>query len=148
MATRTSVTTRKLTSESFESSFTEVPSSDLQKGDLVLVKTNEVIPGDGEVVKGVALVNEAAITGESVPVVRESGSDRSVVTGGTTVIANEIIIRITADPGHTFLNRMISMVEVAERRKTPNEIALGILLLALTAVFFVVVASTLLRFCV
>jgi K+-transporting ATPase ATPase B chain len=118
-----------------------VPSSDLQKGDLILVKTNEVIPGDGDIVKGVALVNEAAITGESAPVVRESGGDRSAVTGGTTVIANEIIIRITADPGHTFLDRMISMVEGAERRKTPNEIALGILLISLTAVFLVVVVS-------
>jgi K+-transporting ATPase ATPase B chain len=118
-----------------------VPSSDLQKGDLVLVKTNEVIPGDGEVVKGVALVNEAAITGESAPVVREFGGDRSAVTGGTTVIANEIIVKITADPGHTFLDRMISMVEGAERRKTPNEIALGILLISLTAVFLAVVVS-------
>ena len=118
-----------------------MPSSDLQKGDLVLVKTNEVIPGDGDVVKGVALVNEAAITGESAPVVREFGGDRSAVTGGTTVIANEIIIKITADPGHTFLDRMISMVEGAERRKTPNEIALGILLISLTVVFLAVVVS-------
>ena len=118
-----------------------MPSSDLQKGDLVLVKTNEVIPGDGDVVKGVALVNEAAITGESAPVVREFGGDRSAVTGGTTVIANEIIIKITADPGHTFLDRMISMVEGAERWKTPNEIALGILLISLTVVFLAVVVS-------
>ena len=93
-------------------------------------------------VKGAALVNEAAITGESAPVVRESGGDRSAVTGGTTVIANEIIVKITADPGQTFLDRMISMVEGAERRKTPNEIALEILLIALTSVFLVVVAST------
>jgi len=93
------------------------------------------------VVKGAALVNEAAITGESAPVVRESGGDRSAVTGGTTVIANEIIIRITADPGHTFLDRMIAMVEGAERRKTPNEIALSILLISLTAVFLAVVVS-------
>ncbi len=139
---RTGVPARKLAAESFDSPLTEVPSSDLQKGDLVLVKTNEVIPGDGDVVKGVALVNESAITGESAPVVREFGGDRSAVTGGTTVIANEIIIRITADPGHTFLDRMISMVEGAERRKTPNEIALSILLISLTAVFLVVVAST------
>ncbi len=138
---RTSVLTRKLTVESVDGPFTEVPSSDLRKGDLVLVKTNEVIPGDGEVVKGVALVNEAAITGESAPVVRESGGDRSAVTGGTTVIANEIIIRITADPGQTFLDRMIAMVEGAERRKTPNEIALGILLISLTVVFLAVVIS-------
>ena len=117
-------------------------SSDLRKGDIVLIRANEIIPGDGEVVKGVALVNEAAITGESAPVVRESGGDRSAVTGGTTVIANEIIVRITANPGETFLDRMISMVEGAERRKTPNEIALEILLIALTGVFLAVVANT------
>jgi len=139
---KTSVSSRKLTVESFDAPSVEVPSSDLRKGDLVLIRANEVIPGDGEVVKGAALVNEAAITGESAPVVRESGGDRSAVTGGTTVIANEIIIRITADPGQTFLDRMISMVEGAERRKTPNEIALEILLIALTAVFLAVVAST------
>jgi K+-transporting ATPase ATPase B chain len=139
---KTSVSSRKLTAESFDAPSVEVPSSDLRKGDLVLIRANEVIPGDGEVVKGAALVNEAAITGESAPVVRESGGDRSAVTGGTTVIANEIIIRITADPGQTFLDRMISMVEGAERRKTPNEIALEILLIALTAVFLAVVAST------
>jgi K+-transporting ATPase ATPase B chain len=139
---RTSVPARKLTEVSFDASSSEVSSSDLRKGDLVLIRANEVIPGDGEVVKGAALVNEAAITGESAPVVRESGGDRSAVTGGTTVIANEIIIRITADPGQTFLDRMISMVEGAERRKTPNEIALGILLIALTAVFLAVVVST------
>ena len=139
---KTSVPARKLTAESFDVPSTEVSSSDLRKGDLVLIRASEIIPGDGEVVKGVALVNEAAITGESAPVVRESGGDRSAVTGGTTVIANEIIIRITTDPGHTFLDRMISMVEGAERRKTPNEIALGILLIALTGVFLAVVVST------
>ena len=139
---RTSVPARKLTEISFNASSIEISSSDLRKGDLILVRANEVVPGDGEVVKGAALVNESAITGESAPVVRESGGDRSAVTGGTTVIANEIIIRITADPGQTFLDRMISMVEGAERRKTPNEIALGILLIALTAVFLAVVVST------
>lgn len=139
---KTSVSARKLTAATFDAPSTEVSSSDLRKGDLVLIKANEVIPGDGEVVKGAALVNEAAITGESAPVVRESGGDRSAVTGGTTVIANEIIVKITADPGQTFLDRMISMVEGAERRKTPNEIALEILLIALTSVFLVVVAST------
>jgi potassium-transporting ATPase ATP-binding subunit len=139
---RTSVPARKLTEVSFNASSVEISSSNLRKGDLILVRANEVIPGDGEVVKGAALVNESAITGESAPVVRESGGDRSAVTGGTTVIANEVIIRITADPGQTFLDRMISMVEGAERRKTPNEIALGILLIALTAVFLAVVVST------
>ncbi|PAV13579.1 potassium-transporting ATPase subunit B [Methanosarcina spelaei] len=139
---RTSVPARKLKEESFDATFSEISSSDLRKGDLVLVKANEIIPGDGEVVKGAALVNEAAITGESAPVVRESGGDRSAVTGGTTVIANEIILKITTDPGQTFLDRMISMVEGAERRKTPNEIALEILLIALTGVFLAVVANT------
>ena len=139
---KTSVPARKLTAAAFDAPAVEASSSDLRKGDLVLVRANETIPGDGEVVKGAALVNEAAITGESAPVVRESGGDRSAVTGGTTVIANEIIIKITADPGQTFLDRMISMVEGAERRKTPNEIALEILLIALTSVFLVVVAST------
>jgi K+-transporting ATPase ATPase B chain len=139
---KTSVPARKLTTGSFDASSIDVFSSDLRKGDLVLVRANEIIPGDGEVVKGVALVNEAAITGESAPVVRESGGDRSAVTGGTTVIANEIIVRITANPGETFLDRMISMVEGAERRKTPNEIALEILLIALTGVFLAVVANT------
>ena len=139
---RTSVPARKLTADSYDASFTEISSSDLRKGDLILVRANEIIPGDGEVVKGVALVNEAAITGESAPVVRESGGDRSAVTGGTTVIANEVIVRITANPGETFLDRMISMVEGAERRKTPNEIALEIMLIALTAVFLAVVANT------
>jgi K+-transporting ATPase ATPase B chain len=139
---RTSVPAQKLTAGSFDASSIEVFSSDLRKGDLVLVRANEIIPGDGDVVKGAALVNEAAITGESAPVVRESGGDRSAVTGGTTVIANEIIVRITANPGETFLDRMISMVEGAERRKTPNEIALEILLIALTGVFLAVVANT------
>jgi K+-transporting ATPase ATPase B chain len=139
---KTSVSARKLSAASFDAPSVEASSSDLRKGNLVLVKANEIIPGDGEVVKGAALVNEAAITGESAPVVREAGGDRSAVTGGTTVIANEIIVKITADPGQTFLDRMISMVEGAERRKTPNEIALEILLIALTSVFLTVVAST------
>ncbi len=139
---KTSVPARKLTAAAFDAPAVEASSSDLRKGDLVLIRANETIPGDGEVVKGAALVNESAITGESAPVVRESGGDRSAVTGGTTVIANEIIVKITADPGQTFLDRMISMVEGAERRKTPNEIALEILLIALTSVFLVVVAST------
>jgi K+-transporting ATPase ATPase B chain len=138
---RTSVPARKLTAESFDAPSSEVFSSNLRKGDLVLVRANEIIPGDGDVVKGAALVNEAAITGESAPVVREYGGDRSAVTGGTTVIANEIIIRITANPGETFLDHMISLIEGAQRRKTPNEIALEILLIALTAVFLAVVAN-------
>jgi len=138
---QTRVVAKKIHSPQFGSSYEEVPSSNLGKGDLVLVQTGDVIPSDGEVIKGVALVNEAAITGESAPVIRESGGDRSAVTGGTWVIANEIIIRITAESGNTFLDRMIAMVEGAERRKTPNEVALGVLLIALTAVFLVVVGN-------
>ncbi|MDD1674593.1 MAG: potassium-transporting ATPase subunit KdpB, partial [Methanomicrobiales archaeon] len=118
-----------------------VSSTDLKKGDLVAVRSGELIPSDGEVILGAALVNESAITGESAPVVRESGGDRSAVTGGTTVIANEIILRITAQAGETFLDRMIAMIEGAQRRKTPNELALDILLFALTAVFLIVVAA-------
>ena len=110
----------------------------LQKGDLVVCETGDVIPGDGEVVEGIASVDEAAITGESAPVVRESGGDRSAVTGGTKVISDRIVIRITSDRGNTFLDRMIGMVEGARRQKTPNEIALTILLSALTLVFLLV----------
>ena len=113
----------------------------LHKGDLILVEAKDIIASDGEVIAGAALVNEAAITGESAPVVRESGGDRSAVTGGTQVIANSIVVRITAEPGETFLDRMISMVEGAKRRKTPNEIALEVLLIALTVVFFLVVLN-------
>ena len=113
----------------------------LRKGDYILVEAHELIAGDGEVMVGAALVNEAAVTGESAPVVRESGGDRSAVTGGTTVIANSIIVRITANPGETFLDRMISLIEGAKRRKTPNEIALEVLLIALTFVFLLVCAN-------
>jgi K+-transporting ATPase ATPase B chain len=118
-----------------------VSSADLRPGDLVMVGPGETIPGDGEVVKGAALVNEAAVTGESAPVIRESGGDRSAVTGGTTVIASEAIIRITAEPGQTFLDRMISMVEGAERRKTPNEVALQLFLVSLSIAFLAVVCN-------
>ncbi len=100
-----------------------------------------LIRGDGDVVSGAALVNESAVTGESAPVVRESGGDRSAVTGGTTVIANSIIVRITADPGETFLDRMIALIEGAKRRKTPNEVALEVLLISLTLVFLLVCAN-------
>src|SRR5271157_969953 len=97
-----------------------VPATSLRKGDVVMVEAGDVIPGDGEVVEGVAAVNEAAITGESAPVIRESGGDRSAVTGGTTVISDWIKVRITANPGETFLDRMIALVEGAERQRTPN----------------------------
>ncbi len=115
-----------------------VPAPELQKGDRVVCEAGDVIPADGEVVEGIASVDEAAITGESAPVVRESGGDRSAVTGGTKVISDRIVIRITSEKGNTFLDRMIAMVEGASRQKTPNEIALTILLSALTLVFLLV----------
>ena len=111
---------------------------DLRLGDVVLVKAGEVIPGDGEIVEGVASVNESAITGKSAPVIREAGGDRSAVTGGTTVLSDWIKVRITAAPGSTFIDRMIALVEGAERQKTPNELALSILLSGLTIIFLIV----------
>lgn len=120
-----------------------VPATSLRKNDIVLVQAGEVIPGDGEVIEGVASVNEAAITGESAPVIRESGGDRSAVTGGTTVLSDWLRIRISVDPGQTFLDRMIALVEGAQRQKTPNEIALDILLAGLTIVFLLAVATLL-----
>jgi K+-transporting ATPase ATPase B chain len=118
-----------------------VPAPSLRRGDVVIVRAGEVIPGDGEVVEGVAAVNESAITGESAPVIRESGGDRSAVTGGTTVISDWIKVRVTANPGETFLDRMIALVEGAHRQKTPNEIALSILLAGLTIIFMLVCVS-------
>jgi K+-transporting ATPase ATPase B chain len=119
----------------------EVPAPKLRKGDIVLVEAGDLIPSDGEVIEGVASVNEAAITGESAPVIRESGGDRSAVTGGTQVISDWIKVRITAEPGSTFLDHMIALVEGAERQKTPNEIALNILLAGMTLIFIFSVAS-------
>jgi len=118
-----------------------VAAAALRKGDVVFVKAGEFIPGDGEIIEGVASVDESAITGESAPVIRESGGDRSAVTGGTRVISDWIKVRITSDPGHTFLDRMIALVEGAERQRTPNEIALNILLAVLTLVFLLVVVT-------
>jgi potassium-transporting ATPase ATP-binding subunit len=138
---RSDVTARRLSRPEFSSDFTLVGASQLRKDDYILVEAHEMIAGDGDVVAGAALVNEAAVTGESAPVVRESGGDRSAVTGGTEVIANSIIVRITANPGETFLDRMISLIEGAKRRKTPNEIALEVLLIALTFVFLLVCAN-------
>ena len=115
--------------------YDEVASPQLRKGDVVLVEAGEMIPADGEVIEGVASVNESAITGESAPVIRESGGDRSAVTGGTIVLSDWLVVRVTANPGETFLDRMIALVEGARRQKTPNEIALDILLAALTIVF-------------
>jgi potassium-transporting ATPase ATP-binding subunit len=119
----------------------QVPATSLRRGDVVMVEAGDIIPGDGEVIEGIAAVNEAAITGESAPVIRESGGDRSGVTGGTTVISDWIKVRITANPGETFLDRMISLVEGAQRQKTPNEIALSILLAGLTIIFMLVVVT-------
>jgi len=112
-----------------------VPASALRKGDTVVVEAGEIIPGDGDVIEGIASVDESAITGESAPVIRESGGDRSAVTGGTKVLSDRMVVRITASPGESFLDRMIALVEGAERQKTPNEIALNILLAGLTLVF-------------
>lgn len=118
-----------------------IPASQLRKGQLVLVETGDLIPADGEVVEGVASVNEAAITGESAPVIREAGGDRSAVTAGTRVISDRIKVRVTQEPGQGFLDRMIALVEGAERQKTPNEIALTILLVGLTIIFLIAVAT-------
>src|SRR5437879_6363251 len=116
----------------------KVPAPELQKGDLVVCEAGDVIPADGDVVEGIASVDEAAITGESAPVIRESGGDRSAVTGGTRVISDRVVIRVTMEKGRGFLDRMIAMVEGAKRQKTPNEIALTILLAALTFIFLLV----------
>lgn len=120
---------------------THVSSAELKKGDIVLVSAGEQIPADGEVIDGAASVDESAITGESAPVIRESGGDRSAVTGGTTVLSDWLIIKVTSEPGESFLDKMISMVEGASRKKTPNEIALQILLVALTIIFLLVTVA-------
>jgi potassium-transporting ATPase ATP-binding subunit len=117
------------------------PASELVRGDVVVVEAGEVIPGDGTVIEGIASVDESAITGESAPVIREAGGDRSAVTGGTRVLSDQIVVEITQEPGQSFLDRMIALVEGAARRKTPNELALGILLAGLTLIFLVVVAA-------
>ena len=121
--------------------FKPTPAPDLARGDVVLVEAGDLIPSDGEVIEGVASVNESAVTGESAPVVREAGGDRSAVTGGTHVVSDWLVVRITADAGSTFLDRMIALVEGAERRKTPNEIALNILLAGLTLIFLIAVVT-------
>ncbi len=118
-----------------------VPAAGLRNGDLVLVEAGDVIPGDGDVVAGIATVDESAITGESAPVIRESGGDRSAVTGGTRVVSDRIVVRITANPGESFLDRMIALVEGAKRQKTPNEIALNILLAGMSLIFLLVVMT-------
>ena len=121
-----------------EENFTELRSSDLKRGDLVYVRSGEQIPADGDVIEGAASVDESAITGESAPVIRESGGDRSAVTGGTTVVSDYLVIRVTSENGHSFLDKMIAMVEGTQRKKTPNEIGLQIFLITLTIIFLTV----------
>ncbi|MBO9610975.1 MAG: HAD-IC family P-type ATPase, partial [Paenibacillaceae bacterium] len=118
-----------------------VPSAELRKGDIVVVSQGEMIPGDGEVIEGLASVDESAITGESAPVIKEAGGDFNSVTGGTRVVSDRIKVRITSDPGETFIDRMIALVEGAKRQKTPNEIALSTLLISLTLIFLIVVVT-------
>ncbi|MRW87612.1 potassium-transporting ATPase subunit KdpB [Pseudoduganella sp. FT26W] len=138
-----SVTAKKLATPKHGTTWLPQPALDLRKGHTILVEAGDVIPIDGEVIEGVASVDESAITGESAPVIRESGGDFSSVTGGTRVLSDWLVVRVTANPGETFLDRMISMVEGAKRQKTPNEIALTILLVALTIVFLVVTVTLL-----
>jgi K+-transporting ATPase ATPase B chain len=130
---RREIMARKLT----EGQEAQVPASSLQKGDIVIVEAGGYIPGDGDVIEGIASVDESAVTGESASVIRESGGDRSAVTGGTRVLSDRIVVRITANPGDSFLDKMIALVEGAVRHKTPNEIALHILLVGLTIVFLI-----------
>ncbi len=124
-----------------DGSVEDVPSSGLGEGDVVVVSAGEVIPADGEVIEGIASIDESAITGESAPVIRESGGDRSAVTGGTRVLSDQIVVRVTQRPGESFLDRMIALVEGSSRQKTPNEIALDILLVGLTAIFLLAVVT-------
>ena len=138
---RTTTMAKRLASADHTSQVQEVAAPELRKGDLVLVEAGDVIPGDGDVVEGVASVDESAITGESAPVIRESGGDRSAVTGGTRVLSDWVVVQISANPGETFLDRMIALVEGAKRQRTPNEIALNILIAALTIIFVLVVVS-------
>ena len=138
-ATKAELTAKRLKGDG--RAWDDVPASQLKVGDIVLVETNDLIPSDGEVVTGVASVNEAAITGESAPVIREAGGDRSAVTAGTRVISDEIRVKVTVEPGKGFLDRMIALVEGAERQKTPNEVALTILLVGLTIIFLIAVGT-------
>ena len=137
-AARKDLVARKLDDNNAE---TRIPASELRRGDRVIVSAGELVPADGEIIDGLATVNEAAVTGESAPVLREAGTDRSSVIGGTKVLSDEIVIEISAEPGGSFLDRMIALVEGANRQKTPNEIALTMLLAAITLTFLIVVAT-------
>jgi len=141
--TRRDVMAKKLADPAKREAWSKVAGSTLRKGNIVLVEAGDLIPADGEVIDGAATVNEAAITGESAPVVRESGGDRSSVTGGTTVLSDWLVVRVTANPGETFLDRMIALVEGAKRQRTPNEIALSILLAKFTLIFLLACATLL-----
>ena len=140
---RREITAKKLASPRHGAQHTPAAASQLHKGDVVLVETGDFIPADGEVIEGIASVDASAITGESAPVIRESGGDRSAVTGGTRVLSDWLVVRVSANPGETFLDRMIALVEGAKRQKTPNEIALNILLAALTIIFLIVCVTLL-----
>ena len=134
---------RRLVDRKLNGKEERVPAPQLVKGDLFVCEVGDVIAADGEIIEGVASVDESAITGESAPVIRESGGDRSAVTGGTKVLSDRIVIRVTQDPGHSFLDRMIALVEGAKRQKTPNEIALSILLAGLTIIFLLATVTLL-----
>jgi len=141
--TRQTTQAKKLKTQDHESKYDLVASTTLRKGDMYLVEANDIISVDGEIIQGIASVDESAVTGESAPVIREAGGDRSAVTGGTRLLSDWLIIRVTADPGEGFLDRMISLVEGAKRQKTPNEIALNILLAGFTIIFLIVCATLL-----
>jgi K+-transporting ATPase ATPase B chain len=141
--TREDTTAKRLAFGSRDATFDLVRSNSLRKGDFVLVDAGDIIPSDGEILRGIASVDESAVTGESAPVIREAGGDRSSVTGGTRVLSDWLVVQVSSDPGDTFLDRIIAMVEGARRQKTPNEIALGILLAAFTLIFLVVTATLL-----
>ncbi|HCL01068.1 MAG TPA: potassium-transporting ATPase subunit B, partial [Lachnoclostridium phytofermentans] len=140
-AAKKDVEAHKIPSPEEKNEITKVSSSSLKKGDIIIVKAGEQIPADGEVMEGAASVDESAITGESAPVIRESGGDRSAVTGGTTVLSDWIVVVVTNEAGESFLDKMIAMVEGAARKKTPNEIALQIFLIALSIIFILVTLS-------
>src|SRR5689334_4991629 len=135
--TRSETIARKLVDGKEE----RVSSTQLKKGDIVVCEAGDIVPGDGDVIEGIASIDESAITGESAPVIREAGGDRSAVTGGTRVLSDRIVVQISANPGETFLDRMIDLVESASRQKTPNEIALNILLASLTIIFLLAVVT-------
>lgn len=138
---RKDLVARRLRGENGRDGETSIPAAELRPGDVVIVSAGQLVPADGEIVRGLATINEAAVTGESAPVLREAGTDRSGVIGGTKVLSDEIVVRVTAEPGNSFLDRMIALVEGANRQKTPNEVALGLLLVTMTVCFLIVVLT-------